>query len=163
MMIALVAFATVGAQNMQRERRGHGQRMDPQKMIEHRVNILDKELALTADQKAAITAIYTAEVEARKAQMPKMDKSEKPAKPDREAMKTRHEQMKAQQAEVDQKVVALLNAEQKAKYEQIKAKRDKMGPRGGRGHGPSPEGDKKAEKKSAKCNESADCCKSEVK
>ena len=144
-MMALLAVAGMSAQPQ-----GRGPRpgdMNPEKMIEHRIAMLDKQLQLTPDQKKAIAAIYTEQAEQMKAQMQqKRDCKEQP-KP--EEMKAHHEQMKAGQAEVDAKVAAVLTAEQKEKYEQLQAEHEKRGPRG-RHH----EGKEKAE-----CGQGHDCGK----
>ena len=148
--MVLLAVAGMNAQPQGRGPRGP-QGMDPGKMIEHRVAMLDKQLQLTPDQKKAIAAIYTEQADQMKAQMQqKRDNKEQP-KP--EEMKARHEEMRAHQAEVDAKVAAVLTAEQKEKYEQLQAEHEKRGPRGHHGApGRHHEGMEKAE-----CGQGHDC------
>ena len=131
MMMMLLAVAGMNAQPQGRGHHGPHGGMNPEKMVEHRVAMLDKQLQLTPDQKAAIAAIYTEQAEQMKAEMQLMrgDKDSK-VQPKPEDMKARQEQMKARQAEVDAKVAALLSPEQKAKYEQMQAEREKRGHRG---------------------------------
>ena len=104
----------------------------PEKMIEMRVERLDKALNLTAEQKRAITDLYKQEFEARKAQrdMTKDDKKERPSK---EQMEARMEQMKAQRDATDAQVEKLLTSEQQAKFAQFKQQEAKH-MKGGHGH-----------------------------
>ena len=105
-MMALLAVAGMNAQPQGRGPRGP-QGMDPGKMIEHRVAMLDKQLQLTPDQKKAIAAIFNEH-------MQKMFVQSSQPKP---------ENWKAGLAEEDAKVAAVLTAEQKEKYEQLQAER----------------------------------------
>lgn len=127
----LCTVAVVFAQDDARQARERGtrhQQMNPERMAEHRVAALDKELALTADQKAAITAIYEEEAKAMKQNMERRhDGKQKVGKPDREARQARHQAMKARQDEVNAKVAAVLTADQKVKFEQMKNDRGKRG------------------------------------
>ena len=144
-MMVLLAVAGMNAQPQGRGPRPGG--MNPEKMIEHRIAMLDKQLQLTPDQKTAIAAIYNEQAEQMKAEMQQMH--DKNVQPKPEEMKGHHEQMQARQAEVDAKVAAVLTAEQKEKYEQLQAEHEKRGPRG-RHH----EGKEKAE-----CGQGHDCGK----
>ena len=108
--------------------------MNPEQMVEKRVERLDKALALTAEQKAEITRIYSEEMkDNHKAKPPRMDKGERP---DEATMAAHREQMKAQRESTDAKVKALLTPEQAAKYEKMQTERKRghgkrhMGPRG---------------------------------
>ena len=100
--------------------------MNPEQMVEKRVERLDKALALTAEQKAEITSIYSEEMkDNHKAKPQRMDKGERP---DEATMAAHREQMKAQRESTDAKVKALLTPEQAAKYEKMQTERK-------RGHG----------------------------
>ena len=63
MVIALTIAFAMQTQAAPRHHGGHGKHMDPKKMVEMKVDRMEKELNLTADQKAAITEIYLKEVE----------------------------------------------------------------------------------------------------
>lgn len=157
MLVAVLAMATVNAQTQERNghRKGH---LSPTQMIEKRIAMLDKELSLTPDQKTAIAAIYAEQAQQMKAEMEQMRANkDQQVQPKPEDMKARREAMKARQDEVDAKVAAQLTAEQKVKFEQIKANMGKRGPRHHkRGDGKAPEG------KQDCCNDKMlqkDCCK----
>ena len=107
MLVAMMATVTLQAQP-----RHHGDKrhdMDPTKFIEMRVDRLDKELNLTAEQKTAITAIYTRQADNMRAAKERRDGSERPS---REQMRAKYEQAKAE-------VEAVLTPEQKAKFAQM--------------------------------------------
>ena len=115
--------------------------MNPEQMVEKRVERLDKHLGLTAEQKAEITRIFTEEMKARPARM------EKGERPDEAAMKAHHEQMKAQRESIDAKIEALLTPKQAAKYARMKTEYGKRGhgkhhkgPRGGADKAPRNDG-----------------------
>ncbi len=162
-MIALLAVAGVCAQPQDRGHRRGG--MNPGQMVERRIAMLDKELTLTPEQKTAIKAIYTEQAEKMKAQMEQMraDKQHA-AQPKPEDMKARREAMRAQQDEVDNKVASLLNAEQKAKFEKLRAQQAERGMRheGKRGFkhqdGKAPQAQGDCCKQAGK----ADCCKDQT-
>lgn len=164
-MVALLAVASVCAQPQGRGHR-HGS-MNPGQMIERRVAMLDKELSLTPDQKTAIAAIYTEQAEKMKAKMEqKRADKDNQVQPKPEDMKARREAMKAEQDEVDNKVAQLLTAEQKAKFEQVKAKRAERGHdnKGMRHRGPKHEDGKAPSfKGKADCDKKAECCKDNAK
>ena len=87
--------------------------MNPEQMVEKRVERLDKALALTAEQRAEITRIYSEEMkDNHKAKPQRMDKGERP---DEATMAAHREQMKAQRESTDAKVKALLTPEQAAR------------------------------------------------
>lgn len=99
--------------------------MSPEKMVEMRVQDLDRQLGLTAEQKAEITLIYMDE-------MTTMQKEREAFKgesqqPDEATMKTRHEEMKNRHEATDAKIVALLTPEQAAKYAEVKKQDGKRG------------------------------------
>ena len=131
LMVALMATAMMNAQG-HRQHGGQREMRSPEKMIEMRVERLDKALNLTAEQKRAITDLYKQEFEARKAQrdMTKDDKKERPSK---EQMEARREQMKAQRDATDAQVEKLLTSEQQAKFAQFKQQEAKH-MKGGHGH-----------------------------
>ena len=120
-LMAIVATTTVTAQDF--EQRGERRAPDPEKRVEHQVKRLEKKLKLSEDQKKEIKAAY---LEFDQAQMARMEQMRQMAKRDREAL--------------DGKIKSLLTDEQKAKYDEMKAKDkeksnkdfDNFGP--GRGH-----------------------------
>ena len=113
--------------------------MNPEQMVEKRVEHLDKMLSLTADQKAEITRIYIEEMEAMSKDRPvKMDKGERP---DEAAMKAQHEQMKARREASNAKIEALLTPEQAAKFAELKKEDGQRGPRHGHDKGRMGPGD----------------------
>ena len=110
--------------------------MNPEQMVEKRIERLDRELSLTAEQKAEITKIYTEEFKARSKDKPDMSAmKERGEKPDEAMMKARQEQMKAERDAVNAKIEALLTPEQAAKFAQMKQHEGKRGGFGGH-HGP---------------------------
>lgn len=138
MVIALITGLTMQAQPPQ----GRPHKMDPAKMVEHRVEKMDEALSLTAEQKEALTKIYTEEMNQMKAQM--SQKNGKMPRPD----------MKSANSETEAKVEAVLNAEQKAKYAELKNQRFQGRPHGGpRGGHKGHHGDCNKEK----CDKKADC------
>lgn len=174
MIIALLAVATMSAQPQGRQHHAKGG-MNPEKMIEHRVAMLDKALSLTPDQKMAIAALYTEQSQKMRAEMQQM-RAEKQGKekPKPEDMQARREAMKAEQQAVDAKVEALLTDEQKTKFEEIRANHNERGPRGRHGghdrhkmktDGKAPEAKQdccKGEAKADKAECQKDCCKDKV-
>ncbi|MBR1552287.1 MAG: hypothetical protein IJ632_08235 [Muribaculaceae bacterium] len=143
LMVALMATAMMNAQG-HRHHGGQREMRSPEKMIEMRVERLDKALNLTAEQKRAITDLYKQEFEARKAQgeMNKDSKKERPSK----------EQMKAQRDATDAQVEKLLTGEQQAKFAQFKQEEAKH-MKGG--HGPKHHG--------AKGGQDGGCCAKDKK
>ena len=126
MIVALMGTMMTNAQPPRRHN------MDPQRMVEQRVERLDKALGLTSEQKAEITKLYTLEMEAMSKDMPaRNDKSERP---DEAVMKAHHEKMKAQREATDSKIESLLTPEQAAKFAELKEHK------GMRGHGKRHEG-----------------------
>ena len=98
---ALVAMAFIQPMNAQ-ERQGNGHRqMDPQKMLEFRMQRLDKELDLSENQENKIKAIYDEHFK----QVPKERGSRK-------------EMMKRNQ-ELNQKIKEELTDEQKKKFDEM--------------------------------------------
>ena len=102
--------------------------MSPEQMVEKRVERLDRALSLTAEQKAAITKIYSDDMQAKAKERPA--KKERVAKPDEETMKANREQFKAHREAVNAQIEAVLTPEQAAKFTEIK----KHEGRHGRGH-----------------------------
>lgn len=134
MVVALCAAITLQAQDARFHREGR-HNMDPMKGVEMRVNQLDKELTLTADQKAKITQILTEEAKAHQAKMGEMHKDGNKMKPTQEEMKAHREKMQAHHDEINAKIEALLTPDQKAKFAQLKEHGPKghHGMRGGHG------------------------------
>lgn len=134
LLVALMAITVASAQPQAGQRR-QGMEMTTEKMAEHHVAMLDKELSLTPDQKTAITAIYAEQAEQMRAQM-QQKRDANQAQPKPEDMKEHRKFMQEQQEAVDAKVAALLTPEQKEKFEQLKTRKDNCGPRHmGPGHG----------------------------
>ena len=103
----------------------HRQHRDPQRMVQQRVERLDKALGLTDEQKAEITKVYTQEMEAMSKDVPaQMSNGEKFSE---EAMKAKREKMSAQRQATNAKIESLLTPEQAAKFAQF---RDQQGKRG---------------------------------
>ncbi len=106
---------------------------------------LTKALNLTADQQAKVKAIFDEAQKERKAKMEANREKFKAAKesgekPDHEKMKAHREammkEMKAKRDEVNGKIEAILTAEQKTKFTEIKAKmKERMEARGKEGKG----------------------------
>ena len=130
--VAILGTVVMSAQPPRR------QNMDPAQMVEKRVERLDKQLSLTAEQKAQITRIYTEEMETMHKDKPAMEPKQG-EKPDMEAMKAQHEKMKAQHDATNAKIEALLTPEQAAKFAEMKDEpawrghhgKHHKGPRGG--------------------------------
>ena len=156
-MMALLAVAGMNAQPQGRGHHGPRGGMNPEKMIEHRIAMLDKQLQLTPDQKSAIASIYGEQAEQAKAEMQQMQ--DKKVQPKPEEMKARKEQMKARQAEVDAKVAAVLTADQKAKYEQMVADREQRGNKARHHDGQRHAGKEKAECEGHDCKAAGHDCK----
>lgn len=122
----IMAFAAQAQEtNASRHERGHGRDMDPKKAVEMRMDKLEKALSLTADQREAITEIYMQQAREMKAKMDARKNEGKIGKPDKAEREARHEQMFKRQQETDAKVEALLNAEQKARFAELKQHRHK--------------------------------------
>lgn len=129
-LVLVVALMGTIVMNAQPPRRSD---MSPEQMVEKRVERLDKHLGLTAEQKAAITRIYTEEMQAR--HNDKSERMDRGEKPDEATMSARHQQMKAQKEATDAKIEALLTPEQATKYAQMKQHAGKRGHDKGRmGH-----------------------------
>ena len=148
-LMLIVALMGTMMTNAQPPRRHN---MDPQRMVEKRVDRLDKALGLTAEQKAEITKLYTLEMEAMsKDWAARKDKREKP---DEAVMQANREKMKAQHEATNAKIESLLTPEQAKKFAEIK---DQWGKRGhGKRHDGRPEG-KRCHNRGAKT--AGDCCK----
>ena len=157
-LILLTVALTATAAIAQPRGKRHHQRPDAGKMVERRVAMLDSALALTPDQKTAITAIYTNEIEQRQAQA-----KAKHERPDAKNRDVRAREAKERDAELDAKVAQVLTDEQRAKFEQLKLRRHgEAGKRHGRRGGPK--GKFKADAAKADCckqtgEAKADCCK----
>ena len=141
LIVALTGFIVMSAQP---PRKGE---MNPQQMVEKRVERLDKALSLTAEQKAQITKIYTAEMEA--AHNEHQAKADEGQKPDRSQMQARRDATNAS-------IEALLTPEQAAKFAQLKSRK------GDRGHGKAGhKGPRRGHGKAAAgtgCGKDCSCC-----
>lgn len=104
LLFGMTAFAQ--AQQNGRPAEGQGGRMGMNP--EAKVKQLDGKLTLSTDQKTKLTAIFTEQAEAQKKQREAGKGTE-----DRQA---RMEKMKAQRAELEAKIEAVLNADQKDAY-----------------------------------------------
>lgn len=127
--IALMGTFVTNAQP-QRHHGPKGPHATPEQMMERRVDMLDKALSLTDEQKAEITKIYAMEMEAMaKARPEGLERSDNGERPDEAKMKAWKEEMEAQRAATDARIEALLTPEQLAKYAEMKKHE------GPRGHG----------------------------
>lgn len=126
--------------------------MNPEQMVEKRVEHLDKALSLTEEQKAAIADIYTQEMVNMAKDKPA--KKERGEMPDEATMKARREQMKASHEATEAKIEAVLTPEQAVKYAELKQHEGKRhrghhdGKRDGMDRGP---------KKAGCCDANCDC------
>ncbi len=121
-MICALLLSVVAIANAQQQggRQGGGRmQIDP----EERVKQLDEKVKLTDEQKSKAQAVYTEAVEAQK----KMRDEMMSGGGDRQAMM---EKMQKMTADIDAKVNAFLNDDQKKAYkawqDQVKADREKM-------------------------------------
>jgi len=124
LVVALCATMMVSAQPPQGGKGGkHGP--NPEKMVEQRVNELDKAVGLSDTQKQEITQIYKEEMEAMKKNAPQCDGKEvkKGEKPSEEQIKAQREAMDAQRQATDARIEALLSTDQKTKYAEFKSNR----------------------------------------
>jgi len=128
--VALVSTMMLTAQPPQCGNDEQRPPMAPEKMVEQRVERLDKELSLSDYQKQEISKIYKQEMENMKPDAPAPEKDGKKERPDDAAMKAHHEKMKAQHEATEAQVEALLTDEQKTKYAEMKKRHDRPG-----GHG----------------------------
>lgn len=137
LMMVLCIGSMASAQNQNDNQRPPRQQPTPEQMVEMRANMLEKELNLTSSQKAAITQILNddavqckQEMEANKDKMKehKDKKNDKKARPERRPM---DDKMMARQQETDKKIEAVLDANQKEQYAQLKQRQH----HGHHGHG----------------------------
>jgi len=140
LMMVLCIGSMASAQNQNDNQRPPRQQPTPEQMVEMRANMLEKELNLTSSQKAAITQILNddaaqckQEMEANKDKMKehKGKKNDKKARPERRPM---DDKMMARQQETDKKIEAVLDANQKEQYAQLKQRQH----HGHHGHRPRP-------------------------
>jgi len=126
----------------------HRQGMSTEQIVEKRIEMLDKALSLTAEQKAEIAKICADELKSMSQE--RATKVDKGSKPDEEMMKARREKMKAQREATNSKIESVLTPEQAAKFAQI------MNHEGRRGHEKGPRGphsgDRKAPRHDSCCN-----------
>ncbi len=122
-MAAMVAVAMMTTNVMAEEEsseRGKGPGRGPRMMsAEDRVEMINKDVTLTDEQKTALTTYYTEQMEARKANRP-----EEGERPDREAMR---EQMEAERTAEQAKLKEVLTEEQYTAYEKAMADRPRPG------------------------------------
>lgn len=105
------------------------------RMVQDRIEQLDKALTLTDKQKTQISEILKEGMSQMKMERPQMKNGEKP---DEAAMKSLREQMEANHAAIDAKIAEVLTPEQVKKYEQLKSEEAKN--KGARHHGPRDRG-----------------------
>jgi periplasmic protein CpxP/Spy len=139
---ALSAAAVVRAQAQQapQQQRAHaearGEQRDPAKRVERRVQMLTRQLNLSADQAARVNTILTQEGE----QMKAFREKNRPAT-GAQAQRPTEEQRNAFRAQVQQirqstngEMAKVLNADQLKKYQEFQSKRgDRDGRKGGEG------------------------------
>ncbi len=118
------------------KRGGHGPGGHHMMTPEKRVEMIDKDVTLTDEQKTALTTYYT-ELDAQR----KANRPEEGTRPDEETMKA---QMKADREAEQAKLKEVLTDEQYAAYE--KALANRPAPKEGRGgRGPRPESESTTE------------------
>ena len=104
-----------------------------EKMLQERMNQLEKVLNLDKEQKEKITEIM-------KEGMSHMEKDQTPVKPDEAPdnadRKSRREGMENRFAAIDGKIAAVLTPEQQEKYKELRMQERKQRHEGPRGHGP---------------------------
>ena len=127
----LVLAPQAGAQSEQQGRpdRGRGERMDPAQRIERRVSTLTERLQLSQQQATQIRQILTDESTQMRALFEKAQ-----AGADRESLRP---QMQSLREGTEKKIDAVLNAQQRATYaqlrEEMRKRREERGERGQRG------------------------------
>lgn len=107
--------------------------MNPEQMVEKRIERLDKALNLTDQQKAEIAKIYSEEMISMHKNRPfKAENGEEPGQMSRED----HQQMmKAQREATDAKIESVLTPEQATKFAELKKHEGKRGhAKGRKGH-----------------------------
>lgn len=110
---AIVALMACAQPMNAQERRGGPGQMNPEQMLEFRMNMLDKELDLTEEQEVKIKAIYKEFF----GQQPQERGS--------------REEMRKRMKELNDKVKAELNEEQKVKFDKMNENMRRRGPGGG--------------------------------
>ncbi len=110
---AIVALMACAQPMNAQERRGGPGQMNPEQMLEFRMNMLDKELDLTEEQEVKIKAIYKEFF----GQQPQERGS--------------REEMRKRMKELNDKVKAELNEEQKVKFDKMNENMHRRGPGGG--------------------------------
>ncbi len=115
-------------------------RMNPEEMVDRQVTTLTKELTLSEKQSKELRVLLTKNMEARKAEMEKrraeMEAAREKGDVDRDKMRAA---MQAERSKQDKEIKALLNDEQKAKYDQLQKEREERW-KNRQGGGPRPEG-----------------------
>lgn len=150
MAIALTMSLAMQAQDAPRHHRGQGHDIDPKKMVEMKVERMEKELNLSAKQKEAIFEIYMKEAQMmeqnfkERAQRHNKDNNQQSAP--RGEKKPGFSKMQDNRAAVNARINEVLNDEQRAKFAELEKERfggkHHMKPRGGHKKG---EGDCKNE------------------
>ena len=110
---AIVALMACAQPMNAQERRGGPGQMNPEQMLEFRMNMLDKELDLTEEQEVKIKAIYK-EFFGQQSQE-----------------RGSREEMRKRMKELNDKVKAELNEEQKEKFDKMNENMRRRGPGGG--------------------------------
>lgn len=123
--VAILGTIVVNAQQPRR----HGG-MNPEQVMEKRIERLDKVLNLTDQQKAEIMKIYSEEMKANPKD--RAAKAEKGEKAEGQPKMDRHEMMKAKREATDAKIESVLTPEQAAKFAEMKKHEGKRGHEKGR-------------------------------
>ncbi|EOR95653.1 hypothetical protein ADIARSV_1168 [Arcticibacter svalbardensis MN12-7] len=127
LLIALLAGAVSFSQAQQRPQRS------PEEMAKRNLEMLDKQLSLTAEQKTQVSAIMTTETK----QMDSL-KNAGGAQADRKVMRT---QMQEFQKEHQKKIMDILTDDQKKSYEKYIADRQSKMGNGRKANGQKPNPD----------------------
>lgn len=122
--LSLAAVAPAQAQDTTdapRRMRARAERMDPAQTIERRVEMLTKELDLSADQAAQIKTILTKESEQMRAHFQKMRPSDgaQPQRPTDEQRQAMRAEMQKVREQTKGEMAKVLNADQLKKYEEL--------------------------------------------
>jgi len=110
-----------GSQRPRAEARG--ERMDPAKRVERRVQMLTEHLALTADQAAKVKTILTQEGEQLKAFFEKNRPAQDAQRPSDEQRAAFRQQMQRIREQSNAEIAKVLNADQLKKYEEFRQRR----------------------------------------
>ena len=148
--LALLGTIAVNAQQPRRHA------MNPEQMVEKRIERLDKALNLTDQQKAEIAKIYSEEMIAMHKDRP--SKAEDGEESVQMSRKDRQQMMRAQREATDAKIESLLTPEQVTKFAELKKHESE------RGHAKGHKGPRNAEGKKGPrdgCKDDCTCKKND--